>query len=107
MDNCLDNYQKNSIFKWDVKFSRGACKSIKTLPEKILEALYTLIREMKISGPYRNNWRNYGKFKACNNIFHCHINSGRPRYVVCWEVMNKREKLIEVYYVGTHEKAPY
>jgi len=27
-------------------------------------------------------------------------------YVACWRVY-KREKLIEVYYAGTHEKAPY
>lgn len=107
MDNCLDNYQTNDIFKWKVVLSREAGKVIKTLPKGIVEALYTLIREMRISGPYRNNWRNYGKFKGCKNIFHCHINNGRPRYVVCWEVMDKKEKLIEVYYVGTHEKAPY
>ena len=38
---------------------------------------------------------------------HCHLQKGRPTYVCCWEVINKKRKIIEVYYVGTHEKAPY
>ena len=32
---------------------------------------------------------------------------GKPTYVCCWEVIDKQKKIIEVNYVGTHEKAPY
>jgi hypothetical protein len=28
-------------------------------------------------------------------------------YVACWEVKNKKIRLLAMYYVGTHEKAPY
>ena len=38
---------------------------------------------------------------------HCHLIKGRPTYVCCWAIINKQKKIIEVYYVGTHEKAPY
>ena len=108
MDNYLDNYQKGGmLYPWSVKFSGEAVKSIKTLPGKITERFYALVRDMRVNGPYRNNWKNYGKFKGCQNIYHCHLNSGRPRYVVCWEVMDKNQRVIEVYYVGTHQKAPY
>ena len=32
---------------------------------------------------------------------------GRPTYVAVWEVIDKEIQLVEVSYVGTHEKAPY
>jgi hypothetical protein len=38
---------------------------------------------------------------------HCHLIKGRPTYVACWEVKDPKNKILEVYYVGTHEKAPY
>ncbi len=38
---------------------------------------------------------------------HCHLKKGHPTYVVCWRVTSKQLKTVEVYYVGTHEKAPY
>ena len=108
MDNYLDNCQKNNNIKtWEVKYSRDGIKQIKELSTKIKEAAYSLVRELKIYGPSRLNWRNYGKFKGLNNCFHCHVNSGKPRYVACWKIVDKKEKILEVYYVGTHEKAPY
>jgi hypothetical protein len=38
---------------------------------------------------------------------HCHLKKGKPTYVAVWEVKNREIRLIEVTYVGTHEKAPY
>lgn len=46
-------------------------------------------------------WHNFsplGKDK-----YHCHLNY---RYVACW-TYKQGEIIIEVYYVGTREKAPY
>ena len=45
--------------------------------------------------------------RLSENRHHCHIKKGQPTYVTIWEVTNKRIKLIEVTYAGTHEKAPY
>jgi hypothetical protein len=45
--------------------------------------------------------------KGADNEYHCHIEKGRPTYVVCWRIADKNKKNIEVYYAGTHEKAPY
>jgi hypothetical protein len=42
-----------------------------------------------------------------DNSYHCHIKSGRPTYVVCWRVENKKVKIVEIFYVGTHENTPY
>jgi hypothetical protein len=54
-------------------------------------------------------WSNYGKLgrtKKNEDKRHCHLIKGNPTYVSCWEV-DKQRHLIEVYYVGTHEGAPY
>lgn len=62
-----------------------------------------------IKGPFLPDWPNYSKLhgKKGKDRRHCHLQKGRPTYVCCWEVINKERKIIEVYYVGTHEKAPY
>ena len=46
-------------------------------------------------------------WEAGENRHHCHIKKGRPTYVAVWEEMDGAIQLIEVTYVGTHEKAPY
>ena len=106
MDNYLDNYHNDDNI-WRVKYTNSALKGVGSLSKDILKIVYELIREIKMSGPYRFNWRNYSKLKGFKNKFHCHLNKGRPTYVVCWELADKETRLIEVYYVGTHEKAPY
>ena len=75
----------------------------------IRERFDLLSKELETAGPMRVNWTHFGRLKGSGNalLYHCHIKSGRPTYVVCWEVLDKEIKLLEVYYVGTHEKAPY
>lgn len=54
------------------------------------------------------DWPNYGKLHGKKgDKRHCHLQKGKPTYVCCWEVKDKKRKIMEVYYVGTHEKAPY
>jgi hypothetical protein len=53
----------------------------------------------------RGDWPNYSKLAGGRH--HCHLKKGKPTYVAVWEVLDKDIKLIEVQYVGTHEKAPY
>ena len=56
-------------------------------------------------GTVRGNWPNYSKLGPKDH--HCHIKKGRPTYVVCWRVVDDLIQIVEVYYAGTHEKAPY
>ena len=63
-----------------------------------------------LNGPNLNTWPNYTKEKGTTKEIdkrHCHLKKSRPTWVVCYSVIDKKTKLIEVYYVGTHEKAPY
>jgi len=97
---------------WTVNFIGQAKKSKKTLPPNILDALKALTEDLIYSGPYQPSWPNYGplkKMKGMGNkdVFHCHLNKGRPRYVVCWIIEDKKIKIIEVFYAGTHQGAPY
>lgn len=97
--------------KWKVKLSPAAEKQYEKLKRSgsrkptINDVFNLLVIEMMCEGPYRTNWRNYSPLE--NDKFHCHLKQGRPTYVTCWKILDKETKVIEVYYVGTHENAPY
>lgn len=80
-------------------------KAIAKLPRSVKQSLSLLIGEIEYSGPVRGNWNNYSKLG--NDRHHCHLKKGKPTYVAVWEVTEKEIKLVEVTYVGSHEKAPY
>ncbi len=90
---------------WHVDLSKKANKQKKLLPKTIKEQLFALIRNIELYGPVRGDWPNYGKLKPGQH--HCHLKKGHPTYVAIWEERNREIRLIEVIYVGTHEKAPY
>ncbi|MEN9654497.1 MAG: hypothetical protein RL235_609 [Chlamydiota bacterium] len=97
--------------RWRVQYSNKAKKSILRLTIKVKLQLDLLAKEIEVAGPYRTNWPHYGHLKTAQgvpkNAYHCHIKSGRSTYVVCWRVEDKQQKMVEIYYVGTHEDAPY
>ena len=90
---------------WTVKMSRSAEKQKAKLSKPVLQILYALLHDIEAGGPVRGDWPNYGKL--VNGQHHCHLKKGNPTYVAVWEVQDKKIKLVEVNYVGTHEKAPY
>jgi hypothetical protein len=91
--------------KWTVIATKRAHKQISRLPESAMQKLVALIRDIENSGPVRGEWPNYSPLGQ--NRHHCHIKKGQPTYVAVWEVTNKKIKLVEVIYAGTHEKNPY
>lgn len=90
---------------WKVLYSRQAQRSKEKLPERVRKTLLSLTRELETLGPVRGSWPNYSKLGPGRH--HCHIKKGKPTYVAVWEERNHEIRLIEVTYVGTHEKAPY
>jgi len=90
---------------WAVFFSKKAKKQIRELPEPVQFKLDVLESDIRAYGPVRGNWKNYSKLTEAKH--HCHLKSGHPTYVVCWEVIDRTIKIVEIYYAGTHEKAPY
>lgn len=93
--------------KWTVTSTKVDKQAVK-LSEKVLLQLKLLFMDLTSNGPAAIDWPNYGKLRGQKgDKRHCHLQKGKPTYVCCWEVLDKKRKIIEVYYVGTHEKAPY
>ena len=90
---------------WKVYFSKKASKQFAKLNQRIKDDIDALVLDLEYDGPMLPQWNNFSKLNK--NEYHCHIKKGKPTYVACWRVFNKKEKLMEIYYVGTHEKAPY
>ena len=80
-------------------------KGLPALPQRARDAYAFLVREIEQNGPVRGNWPNYGKLGK--GLHHCHLKKGKPTYVAVWEEIEDEICVVEVIYVGTHEKAPY
>lgn len=93
--------------RWMVTYSRKAAKQYDNLPPAVQDRLDLLTAELELSGPLRYNWKNYSRLAGRKERHHCHIKKGKPTYVAVWEVIDDRVRLVEITYVGTHEKAPY
>ena len=92
---------------WDVEVIGQAKKYHKNLSTKAKISFASLLKELIELGPYRVKWSHYTKEVNANEKYHCHLNKGKPTYVVCWRIVDKHKRIIEVYYAGTHENAPY
>jgi len=91
--------------EWTVTLFKKARKSILLLPERVRKTLAFLIKEIELTGPVKGSWPNYSKLGKTRH--HCHLKKGNPTYVAVWEIKDKKIRLVEVTYAGTHEKAPY
>lgn len=91
--------------RWTVDIVGQAKKRERILPERAIKAFTMLLIQLETLGPYRKEWPNYTEMTKKD--YHCHIKKGNPTYVVCWRILDKNKKLMEVYYAGTHEKSPY
>ncbi len=96
---------------WIVRIKSRIVKDIQNrakTPIEIERAFIDFLKDLELNGP-AIDWPNYGKLKNQGQGIdrrHCHLKKGRPTWVACWEVESENY-FIEVYYVGTHEKAPY
>ena len=89
-------------------FAAKARKQASKLPARIAERLDALQLTIEAFGPVLPDLIHFGKLKnRKGEIYHCHLNKGRPTYVAVWAVQDRTVQLVEVIYVGTHENAPY
>ena len=96
--------------RWSVRLSNSAEKQYTKLKRSgtkpcITDVIDFFVMELQQEGPFRSNWPNYSRISK--GFYHCHLKKGRPTYVVCWTMIDEKQKQIEVCYVGTHEDAPY
>jgi len=76
-------------------------RSVEKLPRPTQQRLANLIEDLRNEGPIQLGWPNYGRLSA--GRYHCHLSY---RWVACW-YHAKGTLVIEVYYVGSRENAPY
>lgn len=106
---CIDICPKwtyTQIMQRTVILTNRVTRELGKLPVDVQERFAVLVEELRLLGPVRGTWKNYRKLQPKEeNKHHCHLQSGRPTYVACWRVVGPNT--VEVYYVGTHENAPY
>jgi len=88
--------------RFDVTIKKKALKNLPVLPENVRERFYVLVKRLESMGTTGGNiFQNYSKLGE--NEYHCHLTY---HYVACWR-HDKGTIIIEVYYVGSRENAPY
>ncbi len=76
-------------------------KNIQKVPISVQKKFGNLLEDLQTKGPFRSEWPNYSKLGK--NEYHCHLSQ---KWVACW-YHEKDTVLIEVYYAGSRENAPY
>ncbi len=87
--------------KYEVRIKKKIERGLRELPSDVQKLLFLLIADLQADGPIQKTWQNFSPLGK--DRFHCHLNY---RYVACW-TCRKNEIVIEVYYAGSREKAPY
>ncbi|TVR57508.1 MAG: hypothetical protein EA426_12040 [Spirochaetaceae bacterium] len=86
---------------YQVRIKRKTERGLRKLPSAVQKLFFLLVADLQADGPMQTTWQNFSGLG--DDRYHCHLNY---RYVACWSC-RKNEILIEVYYVGSREKAPY
>lgn len=71
------------------------------MPLSIQDKFTLLVEDIKKFGAIQKGWQNFSDLG--NNKYHCHLSY---RWVACWR-WEKDTFIVEVYYAGSREKAPY
>jgi mRNA-degrading endonuclease RelE of RelBE toxin-antitoxin system len=86
---------------YTVSVKKKVFKNLEKLPLAIQKKFASLVDNLEAEGPVQPKWKNFSKLGK--NEYHCHL---ARSWVACW-YHEKNEILIEVYYVGSRENAPY
>ncbi len=87
--------------KYKVRVKTKVARALPRLPRDVQRLLFLLVADLQADGPIQKEWRNFSSLGG--DRYHCHLTYC---YVACW-TCGKGEIEIEVYYVGSREKAPY
>lgn len=84
-----------------VKVTQKTKKMIEKMPAKIQDIFVLLVEDIKEKGAIRSEWKNFSDLGE--NKYHCHL---KYKWVACWK-WEKGTFVVEVYYAGSRENAPY
>jgi len=80
---------------------KRAEKDIAKAPKLVQAKLAYLLLDLESRGPIQPTWSHYSKLGK--GTYHCHLSE---KWVACWR-NEAGSLLVEVYYAGSRESAPY
>lgn len=86
---------------YEVFIKKKILREVNKTPLWVQKKLALLAKDLRDTGPEQTKWQNYSKLGTTK--YHCHLGSS---WVACWNHETNTIE-IEVYYVGSREKAPY
>ena len=86
---------------YQVRIKTKIERGLRRLPANVQKLFFLLVSDLQADGPIQQTWRSFSNLGG--NRYHCHLNY---KHVACW-TCRKNEIVIEVYYVGSREKASY
>jgi mRNA-degrading endonuclease RelE of RelBE toxin-antitoxin system len=89
--------------RYQVYLGPKIVKNLRKIPQYVQSTFTDLVRDLEEHGPMLPQWRNFSKLRNRENEYHCHLSY---KWVACWR-HTKETIVIEVYYVGSREEAPY
>lgn len=84
-----------------VVLKKQADKNIRKAPKRIRGKFAYLLDDLRDQGAVQPQWPNYSKLGK--NTYHCRLDH---HWVACWR-HEKGSIIVEVYYAGSRENAPY
>lgn len=87
--------------RYEVRIKAKVARGLAKLPRNVQKTVKLLVLDLEESGPLQRAWNNFGALGP--DEYHCHMTH---RYVACWS-WQKGSDVIEVYYAGSREDAPY
>ena len=86
---------------YEVIIKRKTLKGMRRMPEPIQKKMANLVEDLRDKGPIRKDWPNFSKLGK--DQYHCHL---AHSWVACWS-HEHNSVVVEVYYAGSRENAPY
>jgi len=86
---------------YKILINKKALKGMQKMSVKINEKMNVLLKDLRDKGPIRKEWSNFSELGE--NLYHCHL---AYKWIACWKC-EKNSIVIEVYYAGSREDAPY
>jgi len=86
---------------YTIKLKKRVQKNLEKMPVSIQDTFFQLVDDLERFGPVQTEWPNYSKLSQ--DEYHCHLSR---KWVACWR-NEKNTIIIEVYYAGSRENAPY
>jgi len=86
---------------YKIIIKKSIMKNVLKMPKDIQSYFESLVNDLREKGPVRKEWPNFSKLGK--NEYHCHLSY---KWVACWYYEND-SVVIEVYYAGSRENAPY